>query len=473
MSKIGTPEIIGTASAVITFSGILAVISHLGIPTGIQRFLGRSFAVSSIPQINTYLAISTFLVTITISIVFVLVTLFGAAISDIFKISHEFLVISIVLMISTCYATFFRGVVVSSLQTKILTIAMTVSAIIKLILGILFVLGGLGAYGLIISFTVNQCIVSVILAIHIIRTTSMTSSIRAKSIPVILKIINIKNCKEILSSSIVYWVPLVITTIGSQIGTIFIYRTDGSADAGLFFIALTIVTGITSVMYSLFTISFPALSAMDDGRKRFTKNTIRLSLIIALPFSTSLIFYSEDILGLLGPEYVSASSILDILLLAMFPTAVQYGITSLVYSYGNYRQVLFLGLATSLPRITLYFVLIPLLGGVGGAIAYTIGSLVGFVYAAYISKKNRTFLQWRRIFLIFVIPIIVSYIITNLNISYVYGTILNLCISYIIMYALKLLIISDVKYVFRLLPNRLTSFIIVLVKKLRGKQGLR
>ncbi len=118
-----------------------------------------------------------------------------------------------------------------------------------------------------------------------------------------------------------------------------------SADAGLFFIALTIVTGITSVMYSLFTISFPALSAMKDGRKRFTINTIRLSLIIAIPFSTSLIFYSEDILGLLGDEYMSASSILDVLLLAMLPTAIQYGITSLVYSYGNYRQVLFLGLA--------------------------------------------------------------------------------------------------------------------------------
>ncbi len=227
MSKIGTPEIIGTASAVITFSGILAVISNLGIPTGIQRFLGRSFAVSSTFQINTYLVISTFLITITIGIVSLIFLLFSEPITDIFKISHGFLAISLILMISTCYATFFRGIVVSSLQTKILTIAMTVSAIVKLILGVLFILGGLGAYGLIISFTVNQCIVSLILAVHIMRRTSRASRIRGKSIPMILKIINIKNCKEILSSSIVYWVPLVITTIGSQIGTIFIYGANG------------------------------------------------------------------------------------------------------------------------------------------------------------------------------------------------------------------------------------------------------
>ncbi len=39
MSKLGDPEIIGTASAVITFSGILSVISQIGIPTGVHSLL--------------------------------------------------------------------------------------------------------------------------------------------------------------------------------------------------------------------------------------------------------------------------------------------------------------------------------------------------------------------------------------------------------------------------------------------------
>ena len=93
------------------------------------------------------------------------------------------------------------------------------------------------------------------------------------------------------------------------------------------------------------------MSAMEDGRKRFTANTIRLSLIMAIPFTSSLIFYSRDILGLLGTDYTPAYRILDILLLSMVPTAIQYGITSLVYSYGKYRQVLLLGLTTSIHEL--------------------------------------------------------------------------------------------------------------------------
>ena len=55
MSKLGNPEIIGISAAVITFSGILSVISNFGIPTGIQRFLGKSFATFSRDQKSRFM----------------------------------------------------------------------------------------------------------------------------------------------------------------------------------------------------------------------------------------------------------------------------------------------------------------------------------------------------------------------------------------------------------------------------------
>jgi O-antigen/teichoic acid export membrane protein len=165
------------------------------------------------------------------------------------------------------------------------------------------------------------------------------------------------------------------------------------------------------VMYSLFTISFPAMSAMEDGRKRFTANTIRLSLIMAIPFTSSLIFYSRDILGLLGTDYTPAYRILDILLLSMVPTAIQYGITSLVYSYGKYRQVLLLGLTTSIPRITLYFILVPVFGSIGGAIAFTVGVLIGFISSIIVARENGSTIEWRNTLLILTIPMVISLIL--------------------------------------------------------------
>src|SRR6266487_3713500 len=43
LSRIGTIEIIGTFSAIVSLAGIFAVIASFGIPEGIQRFLGKFF----------------------------------------------------------------------------------------------------------------------------------------------------------------------------------------------------------------------------------------------------------------------------------------------------------------------------------------------------------------------------------------------------------------------------------------------
>lgn len=468
MSKIGNPEIIGIASAVITFSGILAVVSHLGIPTGVQRYLGKTFAHSVAKDTQRYLKSSLLMVTISISLVTLLVSILSGPILTIFSINREFLILSLVLMISTAYATFFRGLVISSLKTKILTIAMVLSGLVKLILGVIFIMGGLGAFGLLISFTLNQIIVTAILAYYmILNLPKNEKSEKFLRFPYVDKsVFNVM--RDILTSSIVSWIPLIVTTVGAQIGTIFIYQSNGSENAGLFFMSLTIVTGITSVMYSLFTISFPAMSAMSDGRKRFTLNTIRLSLIIAIPFSSALIFYTEDILRLLGEDYVIGSLTLDILLLSMFPTAIQYGITSLFYSYGDYRKVLFLGLSISIPRIIFYIILIPPFGGVGGAIGYTVGALLGMIYSVIVGYKSGLKITWRQTLLIFAIPMVISYLVEKTGIYYIYGLIFTLCLSYFFMFLFNLMKVSDIRLAIRMLPAGPLLRVVSLLKKNRN-----
>ena len=57
---------------------------------------------------------------------------------------------------------------------------------------------------------------------------------------------------------------------------------------------------------------------------------------------------------LLGNSYAEGGLSLQIMLLSMVPVAATYGINSLVYSYGEYRKVLAIGFATSIPRTVLY-----------------------------------------------------------------------------------------------------------------------
>jgi O-antigen/teichoic acid export membrane protein len=74
--------------------------------------------------------------------------------------------------------------------------------------------------------------------------------------------------KSLLIVSMTLWIPSVIAIIGYQLGTIVVFGSRGAYQAGLYFVALSIVTGISLVMTVLSTIALPAISAISDGRKR-------------------------------------------------------------------------------------------------------------------------------------------------------------------------------------------------------------
>ena len=171
-------------------------------------------------------------------------------------------------------------------------------------------------------------------------------------------------CKTILLASISSWAPKVLSVIGARIGTVFVFAIEGANQAGSYFIASSVFYAITAMMDSLFSIAFPVLSSMDDQRKRYVWRLIKISLVITLLSSTAIL-YSEEILSIFGQGYVGMSVPLKIILLSTLAIIFNVGITTLVYSYGNYWYVLFIGIGSSAPRILLYFILIPLYGSTG------------------------------------------------------------------------------------------------------------
>ena len=83
---------------------------------------------------------------------------------------------------------------------------------------------------------------------------------------------------------------------------------------------------------------------------------------------TILLFYLELHTNAAGP--------LAVLLLSLLPNCIVIGVTTLTYSYGNFRQVLFLGLAAAVPRVILYFTLVGSYDARGVAISYSVGCVV-------------------------------------------------------------------------------------------------
>jgi O-antigen/teichoic acid export membrane protein len=454
MSKLTSSEVIGTSSTVVTFATIVAVIAGLGITTGMQPSIAKSLSEKKIDDAKIYFISCLLLVCIGISVCCLSVLIAGNWIANSFRIHYGLIILSILLIASYNTSTLFRSVVVSSLRTKSLPLIFITSSGAKLVLSALLLITGLGSVGLVFGFTFNYILSSILLAIILLSTIFKTTKI--KNIFENLK----ENSKNILLASVVNWVPTIIMIVGSQLGTIVVFGATGASQAGVYFLALTIVTGITTVMSSLYTIALPTLSSLTDYRKRIAWQTIRLSAIIILPFTCSLIFFSNEIMNLFGQAYVKGSVSLQILLISMLPMCVTDGIYTLAYSYRNYRYVLIVGLAISVPQTILYFSFVPIYGELGAALAYTVGSAVGCVVSLIISKKIGLLLFWKELAIIFIVPTAIGYFLSYLHLNYILGIMFTIVFSYILLLKIHVVTRSDIDDFLDILPDSISNQLI-------------
>jgi O-antigen/teichoic acid export membrane protein len=339
-----------------------------------------------------------------------------------------------------------------------LPIIMIVSSICKIALTITLILLGTGALGITVGY-LSAYLSAAILLFFVLRTT--LKPLKQAST------VNLYHaCKNILLASVASWVPRVIAVIGTRLGTIIVFGIEGAGQAGFYFIAFSIYYAIAAVADSLSSILFPVLSGMKDQRKRFVWRMIKISLAVTLPISSAATLYSDEIMGLFGSDYVQASMSLKILLLSILPFTLNIAIGTLVYSYGNYRQVLAVGLGSSISRIICYFVLVPMYGNTGAAISFTLGSIIGFAVSAVVAKKIGMLIFWKELALIFIIPTIFSFVLEEFQVNYIVGIPVILVLSLIIYLALRVLSRSDLRDSLAILPNRIGGPLTNLINKL-------
>jgi O-antigen/teichoic acid export membrane protein len=476
VSKIGSAQIIGTSSAVITIAGIFAYVATIGTDNGILRFLGKSFSEKRLDDTKVFVKASLLLVSAGTLGCIVLILGIKEWIYGSFGIDFSLTVLTILIMGSSAIYALFYSVVTASLKTKVLPKTLIISSSIKLALAIILLSIGTGVLGLTISFAVSNFLSCILLGIVILayfKSPFSQSRISKNKENIDDRNMNIgffQASRCLLLASIATWIPSLISIIGSQLGTVIVFGSQGAFQSGIYFISFIIVTGITEIMYSLFVIALPVLSAMKHGRRRFAWQTIRLSLIVALPLSSSLVFYSKEIMQLIGREYVEGTLSLQILLLSVFPTGVSAGINALVYSYGNYRQVLAIGLAMNMPRTVLYFILVPTYGSTGAALSYTIGAAAGLGMSIIIAKKIGMAIFWKTLALALAIPLAAGFILQSFEVNYIFAISCTLLVSYVMLFKLKVITKPDLQVFLSLLPYGVSDSIIRLYRKI-GKRG--
>jgi len=451
LARITTSEVIGTFSLLVSISVIFGNIAVIGLPSSIQKFVGKSFLQHRVADAEVFVKISfTFLIFSILASCFIIL-FFKDWFSNVFGISYGLIIVVDLMIMSYAIFTVLYSIVVASLKTKILPIIIIISSIAKVILALPLVLMGYGIFGLTLGYTLfGQVLSSVLLGIFIVKVFKSTSKLKKTTV-------TLRNAsKSVLVGGLVVWIPVLITTLGIDLGTLVLYSTYGSHQSGVYFIALAIANAINAIIHSIYTISLPALSSMQDGRKKFVWQTIRIGAIIAVPLSCSIIFYSSDIMNLIGPTYEKGYVSLQILLLSTFPIIVLSGIETLVFSKGQYRHTLTISLATNIPRTILYFTFVPIFGMTGVAISYTIGSVIGFIVSIIVANRIGMPIYWKPLALTFFIPVSLAFLFSTLNVSYIIGIVTTIIVTYLLLMKLHIIQKTDGSFFIELMPNKLS-----------------
>jgi len=407
---------------------------------------------------KVFVKASLLLLTIGIFASSVLLLFLGDWVLTNYNIDMVLIFIAILLVASTCLTNLFRAISISSLRTKILPAITIISGSVKIGLAIILVSIGTGVLGVMIGFLAFSVLSSVLLSVNIIiifKSSEKKSKIKLQSA-----------IRSIFSASVVSWIPELIRRPGMHLGTIVVFGIQGASLAGVYFIAFSVFQALFLITLVLLTIGFPVLSGMVEGRKKLVWRLTKMSLVFGLPLTSILMFFANDILQVFGKEYLEGSLALEILMFSMLPLVVHRGVRALVYAYGNYRQVLLMGLGLNLPRIILYFILIPIYGASGAALSFTIGSLIGFIVAIIIAKKVGLQIFAKDLVIIFAIPTVLGFVLSYFEINFALSIIVILSVSYISYFRIGIITKEDLIDSVMVLPKKISEPTLKVLNKL-------
>ena len=180
---------------------------------------------------------------------------------------------------------------------------------------------------------------------------------------------------------VVYW-QTNIDLLPKHVAVLLAGALLGPASAGLFRLAREFSTVLTQPAVTLREVLFPDLTrsfyAGDGGVRSLTLKTTLIAGAVGLLFFVLSMFFGGAILGIIGAEYVPASTLLSLLLLAAAFDLASASLRAAAYAMGKAGTILKIHVLSIATYLSMFFVLTPLMGLSGPGCATVLASLLAF-----------------------------------------------------------------------------------------------
>jgi O-antigen/teichoic acid export membrane protein len=420
VSYLGGAQVVGIANSVLSLSAMVSGIVMLGMPTGVQRFLGKEYSRKNIESLNTFFW-SSFI------FVLVLCLLSALAIWTLALLNVQFLGFSEVMLLSAGFIALlgFSGIMsalfASIIRTELTAISDVISGITKLCVGVFLVYLGFGWFGAVTG--------SILASLSLVVLMFFFTSKELRRLGGIKINLSLKALRKSLGAGFISWLPGVVFLLGQQLSILAIFSMYGGLEAGTFFIAYAIFSLVNMLPASFVSILLPVLSGSSERGGEIAWKALKVSLALACPMAVFVALYSGLPLSLMGADYMVAVPTLSILAFSIIPLTFVSAISNFVYASGSYGKALAIGLAVNVPQVALYFWLIPLYEGFGAALSFLVGDLIGLVITICVSRLVHFRISARKVALAVVAPFSVAPLCFLIPLNWLVGGMIILLVS--------------------------------------------
>lgn len=350
ISRITTVGAIGQATSIYTLVMLLAVIAQLGLEYPLLK--------STLSKSSDIFGASIIVENI-IAILFLPFLIF-IGFRTLPWVNTETAIVSMVFFLLNPIWFVSKFVLLGASNVRTVLYIDCASITLRFLSGYIFLLMGLNALGILLSFLAQQSLMTTGMLYLAFRTVGINVP-SFNTISKITKDALINSPAKLARMFIIYLSVLMLAPFGFSDSSI-----------GVFYIALMIVVGIGGITAS---IAFMIIPISTIKNADLSLQPVRIGFGFTAPFVAILIVAPATILSVLGKEYASGSDLLFVLALSIFPSSIVLSTISRLNNLKNSRAILIIGALEVAVFLTLFVLLVPQYGLLGASISIFISYL--------------------------------------------------------------------------------------------------
>lgn len=381
------PSDYGLFSLGLAVLGIVSIFALLGLPTGVTRYVSFYKAERDEQRVKGVITSSlkmVFVLSIFLaSVLFLLSPFIASRVFNAPELTNVLRILSLAIPFSSLSAVLFSTFIgFKKVEYQVYTESIF-SNLTKVIAVVIFGLLGFGVVGIALSWTV-ALILTFFLAIYFLDK---------KVYPIFktpIKSISLK--RELLSYSLPLSLASFLWVIIGWTDTLMIGYFMTSTDVGIYNVALPTSQLLRLFPFALLALFLPIMTELYSEKKitemeRLYKTVTRWAFYINFPIFLLFIFFSKQILNVMfGSDYIIGWMALVILGTGYMVNSLGLIASQVVYAIKKTKPILYLSIVVAFFNIILNYLLIPVYGIIGAALATSFAIISSSIFVWIIVK---------------------------------------------------------------------------------------